>query len=88
MLKAVIPWLPMCAVTIGDEHWRVSSGIRVDDYDTVSGSSSTIPAVVGDLALEVGYRPGSDEDDGDWSIYGFGQGTVLRDGDRKRNALV
>ncbi len=68
-----------------DEHWRVSSGIRVDDYDTVSGSSSNDTGSRGDLALEVGYRPGSDEDDGDWSIYGFGQGTVLRDGDRKRN---
>ncbi len=67
-----------------NSEWDLSVGLRHDDLDTnVTGSSPTWSqhGRRTDLAGQLGYKP----KDGNWSVYGFGQGTVKRTGDRRNN---
>ncbi len=67
--------------------WDVSVGFRYDDQDTSVAGPSTTLSQNGrrtDLAAQLGYAP----ENADWSLFGFGQGTLNRTGDRRKNNRI
>ncbi len=68
--------------TINDK-WSVSAGLRADNREDNGGiatSSNNNDGNRADLAIQADYGI-----DHDWGLYGFGQGTIHRSGDRNKN---
>ena len=66
-----------------DDMWSLGAGLRAESREDNAGivtSSNHNSGNRADLALQLDY--GFDQD---WGIYGFGQGTILRTGDRNDN---
>ncbi len=75
-----------------DSQWSVSAGLRYDDMQTATANASSTLSEDGsrtDLAAQIEYSPAVDEEDEeqgpDWSLYGFGQGTLQKDATRDSN---
>ncbi len=70
-----------------NREWEASIGLRYDDLDTAVAGPSATQSQSGqrtDLAGQLGYAP----ENSDWSLYGFGQGTLKRTGDRRNNNRI
>ncbi len=68
--------------TISD-NWSVSAGLRADSREDNGGivsSSNNNDGNRADLVIQADYGI-----DHDWGVYGFGQGTIHRSGDRNKN---
>ena len=69
-------------------QWKLSTGIRYDDLDNSVVNSSPTLSQNGsrtDLAGEIKYTPRADDDNPDWSAYGFAQGTLQKNETRGSN---
>jgi outer membrane protein OmpA-like peptidoglycan-associated protein len=65
-----------------DDNWAVSAGLRNESRETQGGTVSTTldEGERSDLALQLDY-----DSTEDWSVFGFTQGTIARDGQRNKN---
>lgn len=81
-----------------DSQWNVSVGVRYDDMETTVANASPTLSEDGsrtDLAAQIEYSPAPDKDgeeyeedkeqEPDWSLYGFGQGTIQKADTRDNN---
>ena len=69
-------------------QWKLSAGVRYDDLDNSVANSSPTLSQNGsrtDLAGEIEYTPPVDDDNPDWNVYGFAQGTIQGDETRDNN---
>ena len=75
-----------------NDEWQVSVGGRHDNRDTTLPNASTILSQNGsrtDAIVRADYKPlrkgGNPGQREDWEVYGFGQGTLERSGNRDAN---
>ena len=70
-----------------DENWTVTTGVRADDKRLKNGATASADGEGHrvDLAAKVRFRPSIIEGEAPWSVYGFGQATVSKDGKRRDN---
>jgi outer membrane protein OmpA-like peptidoglycan-associated protein len=75
-------------------EWRVGVGVRDDERTNAVANASSILSENGhrtDAQLRLHYRPQVDAKGGEtttsanWDLYGFVQGTLAKDGDRREN---
>lgn len=69
-------------------QWKLSTGVRYDDIDTFVANTSPTLSENGtriDLAGQLEYSPLATDESPDWSLYGFGQGTLSRTETRDQN---
>ncbi|TJZ74845.1 OmpA family protein [Chitiniphilus eburneus] len=77
-------------------EWRVSAGARHDRRDVTTANASATLSAPGqrtDAIVRADYTPTDEGPDGetvpaDWSVYGYGQGTLERDDGREANNRI